>query len=214
MWRRSVLVPFLILAVAAILFVAIRSRWSTWGDNAAAQQTDDAYVRADQTPLSTRVSGTVRRVDLGDYQDVKAGQLIVELDDSDYQAVVPEAKAALEAAKAEYAANQNAKGVPEAGINAAGQGIEEAQAGAEGAQAGINSVQADVQQTQSEYQRRKVLLEGRAATRQQFEGAEDARSRASAGVQSRQADLTRASAVVASSRPQCQGQSSPATRMP
>ena len=62
MWKRSVLIPVFILAVAATLFVSIRGHWTTWGDGASTQRTDDAYVRADQTPLSTRVSGTVRRV--------------------------------------------------------------------------------------------------------------------------------------------------------
>jgi membrane fusion protein (multidrug efflux system) len=200
MWKRSVLIPVLILSIAAILFIAIRTRWSTWGDNAELQRTDDAYVGADQTPLSTRVSGTVRRVYIGDYEAVKAGQLLVELDDFDYQAVVAEAKAALDAARAEYAANQNAKRVAEASIGAAAEGIKEAQAGTGAAQAGINAIQADVTQSESEYRRQEILLAGRAATRQEFESAEDARSRASAGLEARRADLARASAAVASSR--------------
>jgi len=36
----------------------------------AEQRTDDAYVRADMTPLSTRVSGTVRKVDVEDFASV------------------------------------------------------------------------------------------------------------------------------------------------
>src|ERR1700760_1802409 len=105
MWKRSILIPIAVLAAACGLFLAIRFGWPAWGSDARAQQTDDAYVRADQTPLSTRVSGTVRRVNVGDYQTVHAGQLLVELDDSDYQAIVAEARAALEGARAEYAAN-------------------------------------------------------------------------------------------------------------
>ena len=56
-------------------------------------------VRADMTPLSTRISGTVRSMDVNDYQPVKHGQLLVQLDDADYRAKLEEAKAALAGAK-------------------------------------------------------------------------------------------------------------------
>ena len=129
MLKRSVLIPIAILLVAAGLFFTIRSQWTPWEANARTERTDDAYVRADQTPLSTRVSGTVRRVYVGDYQAVTAGQPLVDLDDADYQAVVAEAKAALQGAKAEYIVNQSAKRAADASIAAATQGIAGAQAG-------------------------------------------------------------------------------------
>ena len=174
MWKRSVLIPIAVLVLALGLFVTIRFGWPTWGANSQAQQTDDAYVRADQTPLSTRISGTVRRVNVGDYQTVKAGQLLVELEDSDYQAIVAEAKAALEGAKAEFAANQNAKHVADASISAAREGILSAQAAASAAQAGIDAVRADVTHADSEFRRQQSLLSNRAATKQQFEDAQAA----------------------------------------
>jgi len=49
------------------------------------------------TPLSTRVSGTVRKVEIEDFATVKPGQLLVQLDDEDYQAVLAQARAALAA---------------------------------------------------------------------------------------------------------------------
>ena len=200
MSKQSILIPLVILAVAGALFVTLQSGLPRWASSALTQQTDDAYVRADQTPLSTRVSGTVRRVTLGDYQAVHTGQLLVELDDSDYQAVVAEAKAALEAAKAEYAANQNAKQVADAAISAAQQGILGAEAGASAAQAGIEAIRADVTRADSEFHRQQSLLASQAATRQQFEAAQEAHDSAAAGLQGRQADLARATAAVASSR--------------
>lgn len=199
MWKRSVLIPILILTAAAVLFFAIRVHWSIWLDGGHSQRTDDAYVRADQTPLSTRISGTVRSVYVGDYEPVKAGQLVMELDDSDYRAVVAESKAGLAAAMAEYAANQNAKRVADAGIGAASQQIKEAEAGITAAHAGLTGIQADVAQTEAEFQRQQNLLAARAATRQQFESAEDSRDRASAALEAHRADLSRATAVVASS---------------
>ena len=129
---------------------------------------------------------------------MKAGQLVVELDDTDYQAVVAEAKAALSGAIAEYAANQNAKRVADAGIAAAGQTIKESESGISSAHAGIDASQADVTQAESEYRRQQTLLAAKAPTRQQFENAEDARSRAAAGLDARRAELAHATAVAAS----------------
>ena len=48
------------------------------------------------TPLSTRISGTVRKMKVDDLDSVKAGQVLVEIDDDEYRANVEEAKAALE----------------------------------------------------------------------------------------------------------------------
>src|SRR6185295_18549247 len=67
------LVPVLILLRAAFLLFAITSNWNSWIGGRGSQKTDDAYLRADITPLSTRVSGTVTKVAVEDYQRVKAG---------------------------------------------------------------------------------------------------------------------------------------------
>jgi len=196
----SIAIPISVLAVAIFLIFAIRGHWDSWKGNAVFQKTNDAYVTGDQIPLSTRVSGTVQRVGVQDYQPVKAGQSIVELDNSDYQASVDEAQAAISSAHAELSANQDAKRAADASIDAAKASVEQAQAAADAAQAGIDASQAQVTQAISEYQRQETLLASRAATRQQFEQVQAARDAAQAVLQSRRADLVRAKAAVASSR--------------
>ena len=79
MSKRAMIVPVLTLCVAAVLFFTINGCWTRWEGGGAEQRTDDAYVRADLTPLSTRISGTVRKMEVGDDQAVKAGQLLVQL---------------------------------------------------------------------------------------------------------------------------------------
>jgi membrane fusion protein, multidrug efflux system len=189
----SIAIPILVLAVAIFLIFAIRGHWDSWTSNAVLQKTNDAYVTGDQIPLSTRISGTVQRVGVQDYQQVKAGQSIVELDYSDYQASVDEARAAISGAHAELSANQDAKQAADASIDAAKASVEQAQAAADAAQA-------QVTQSVSEYQRQETLLASRAATHQQFEQVQEARDAAQAALQSRRADLMRAKAAVASSR--------------
>jgi membrane fusion protein, multidrug efflux system len=88
MSKRAIIIPIVILGVAAVLLFSINGCWTSWEGGSAEQRTDDDYVRADMTPLSTRISGTVRKIDVGDFEEVKSGQLLVQLDDADYRAIV------------------------------------------------------------------------------------------------------------------------------
>jgi membrane fusion protein, multidrug efflux system len=196
----KLIIPLLVLAVALALLFAIRGHWNSWRSDATHQKTNDAYVTANQIPLSTRITGTVRSVDVGDYQSVKAGQLILKLDDSDYQAAVDEAAAAIVAAKAQLAANQDAKRAADASIDSAREAVAEAQAAAEAAQAAIDAAQAQVTQAEAEYHRQQTLLAASAATHQQYEQALESRDASRAALQARQADLIRSRAAIASSK--------------
>ena len=46
---------------------------------------DDAYIAGDVTPLAAKVSGYVKTVAVNDYQAVQKGDLIVEIEPSDYR---------------------------------------------------------------------------------------------------------------------------------
>src|SRR5580658_9153821 len=100
MSKISWIIPLIVLLAAAGLLFGIAGHWTSWQGNRSGQETDDAYLKADVTPLSTRISGTVRKVDVGDYQSVKAGQTLIELDDEDYRATLDQARAALSASEA------------------------------------------------------------------------------------------------------------------
>src|SRR5579871_6682718 len=90
---KRVIVPILILAMATGIVVLIAGNWNAWASEKAAQETDDAYTRADLTPLSTKVAGLVATVAVSDYQSVKAGELLVRLRDDDFSAQVQQAQA-------------------------------------------------------------------------------------------------------------------------
>lgn len=197
---KKFIIPLVVLAVALVLLFAIRGHWDSWKSGAIHQRTNDAYVTANQIPLSTRITGTVHSVDVGDYQSIKAGQLILELDDSDYGAAVDEAAAAIEAAKAQLAANQDAKHAADASIDSAKEAVAQSEAAAKAAQATIDAAQAQVTQAEAEYHRQETLLAGKAATHQQYEQALEARDAARAALQGHQSDLVRAQAAIASSK--------------
>src|SRR5580698_8673034 len=92
--------PLVVLLLAAAVLITLTRDWNAWEGGKIEQVTDDAFVRGDLTPLSTKVAGIVRAVDVADYQQVHKGDLLVELQDDDYQAQVDQAKAAVEAARA------------------------------------------------------------------------------------------------------------------
>ena len=89
------LIPSIILLMAAGIVLLIAGNWNAWVSERPVQKTDDAYVRADLTPLSTKVAGLVAEVCVSDYQPVKAGDLLVQLQDDDFRAHVQQAEAAV-----------------------------------------------------------------------------------------------------------------------
>src|SRR5436853_59907 len=119
-------VPVLVLLLAGIILLLITTNWNAWVGRQGSQKTDDAYLRADITPLSTRVSGTVTAVAVEDYQKVKAGDLLVQIKDDDYRAQVEQSEAAVEAANAALENNSKQKALQESRIAQAQAGVEAA----------------------------------------------------------------------------------------
>ena len=206
MSKRAIVVPLIVLLVAGLLFFVINGRWTSWFGGRAEQETEDAYIQADMTPLSTRISGTVRQMKVKDFDSVKAGQVLVEIDAADYRAIVEEAKAALAASKATLEDNQAAKRIQETKIQSAEAMVAEAEAAVSTARAGIASTQPDVERTAIERKRQEALMASKATTQQQLESAVADAERYSGLLASRQADLERAQAALASSRVQIEAQ--------
>jgi membrane fusion protein (multidrug efflux system) len=199
MSKRAVIIPIITLGVAATLLFTIQGCWTSWTGSRVDQQTDDAYVRADMTPMSTRISGTVRKIDVNDFEAVKRGQLLVELDDADYRATLEEAKAALAGAEAELEDNQAAKRIQDAKVQSAEASVIQAAGAVDAAKAGVDAVSPDVERTQAELKRQQALLAVKATTHQQLEQAATDAGRFSGTLASRQGDLSRAQAALSSS---------------
>jgi membrane fusion protein (multidrug efflux system) len=187
-----------VLLAAAVVFTITRN-WNAWEGGRIDQVTDDAYVRGDLTPLSTKISGIVRDVKVSDYQEVHKGDLIVALDDDDYKAQVAQAVAAVEAAKAAIENNVRQRELQDAKIDKALAGIDEARAQITAAQAGIDAAQAEVVRTKAERTRQEALLQTKSATQQKVEQAVADQERFAATLASRQADLEEAKTQLRSS---------------
>jgi len=189
---RKYITPALVLLLAAAVVLTVTRNWNSWEGGRIEQVTDDAYVRSDLTPLSTKVSGIVREVRVSDYQAVAKGDLIVELEHDDYQAQVNQAKAAVEAAKAAIENNRRQRQLQDAKIDRAMAGIDQAKAQISAAQAGKEAVQADVVRTHAERERQEALYQTHSTTQQKLEQATADEGRFTGQFASREADLEQA----------------------
>jgi membrane fusion protein, multidrug efflux system len=194
-WQRF-LVPALVVLLAAAIVATISWNWNAWEGGRIEQVTDDAYVRGDLTPLSTKVAGIVRDVKVSDYQQVHTGDLVVELEDNDFRAQVDQASAAVEAANAAIENNHRQRELQDARIERALAGIDQAKAQITAAQAGIEAVQADVVRTRAERARQEALLQTHSATQQKVEQAVADEQRFAAQLASREADLEQAKTML------------------
>jgi membrane fusion protein, multidrug efflux system len=194
-WQKYV-TPLLVVLLALAILITITRNWNSWEGGKVEQVTDDAYVRGDLTPLSTKVPGIVRTVHVSDYQQVHKGDLLVELEDNDYQAQVAQASAAVEAAKAAIEGNRRQRELQDARIERALAGIDQANAQITAAQAGIEAVQADVVRTQEERKRQEGLFETHSTTQQKVEQVVADEQRFAAMLASREADLKEAQAML------------------
>ena len=190
--------PLFVVMLAVAVVVTLTRNWNAWESGKVEQVTDDAFVRGDLTPLSTKVSGLVRNVKVSDYQRVHAGDLLVELQDDDYQAQLAQATAAMEAAKAAIENNRRQRELQDSRIQRALAGIDQAKAQIAAAEAGINAVQADVVRTQAERAREEALLATQSATKQKVEAAVADEQRFAAQEASRKADLEQAKTALRS----------------
>jgi membrane fusion protein, multidrug efflux system len=202
MSKKTLIIPLAVLVAAAILLFGIAGRLTGWQGNRPDQVTDDAYLRADMTPLSTRISGTVHKVNISDYQNVKAGQILIELDDDDYRAALNQTQAALAASEASLADNQAAKRIQDAQIDAAKAGIVQAEAVINAAKAGIASASPELERALTELHRQQSLFDSKAATHQQLEAATAQQGQLNGLVDARKADLARAEGALATSQSQ------------
>jgi membrane fusion protein (multidrug efflux system) len=111
----------LLLAGAAVaaLSGAVWYGWDYWTVGRFLVSTDDAYVKADNTTIAPKVSGYLTQVLVGDNEQVKAGQVLAQIDDRDFKVALDQAKADVAAAQATIASKHAQLDVQQAVITAA-----------------------------------------------------------------------------------------------
>jgi membrane fusion protein (multidrug efflux system) len=121
--RRKLFVFGLVGVVAATFYAY---RW--WTEDRFIEQTDDAYVGGDVTVIASKVSGFVAQVAVADNQSVRAGDLLVKIDDRDYRAILAKAEAAVAAQTAALANFDASRRLQQAVVAQAKAGVAAAEA--------------------------------------------------------------------------------------
>ncbi len=91
----------LVFLVAIAIIIIISTNWNRFEGGEGWQRTNDAYLQADLTPISAKVTGYLRDLPIQDYQRVHKGQVLAQLVDDDYRAAVAQAQANIASAGAQ-----------------------------------------------------------------------------------------------------------------
>lgn len=171
---KIILAVFLSLIVLGIIYYFMVYRYF--------ESTENAYLKADVTWVSPRVSGEITQLDVKNNQQVKAGQVLMKLDDRDTKARYAQATALTELKQAALGVQRQ---------NIAGQ-----QAMIAEANAGLDAANAEMSRLKKDYDRYQQLLREGVTTKQRLETVQSQYlsavaqvKRAQAGVSAAQAQL-------------------------
>lgn len=155
---------FVLPIVGIVGLVLVVWAFQKWSYGRSHQSTDNAQVDGHIVPVLAKVGGYVKTVNVSENDHVKAGQLLVQLDDADYRVRVQAAQADLAAAEA-TAGGGGFAGQAQAQVqSAAGQrSALDAQIGA--ARANANKADADLA-------RARELADKQIISRQQLDAAQ------------------------------------------
>jgi membrane fusion protein (multidrug efflux system) len=131
-WFRRILLAAVVILLLAAIFPAVRY-YRYFSSHVS---TDDAYVDGSIGLISSRITGTVIKVFVSDNWRVKAGDILLELDPSDYQVQVNGAEAQLQRAH---------------------QTVDQLYAQVEAARSGLRLAESQLHQARIDYDRAKLL---------------------------------------------------------
>lgn len=157
MTQRSKKKALMLALIAAALLTTAGYGAYWWHSGRFMQSTDDAYVGGDISAISTKVSGYIQRIAVQDNMAVRKGDLLVQLDDRDYQAALAKALgevAAQQAALADVAASRQLQ-----------------RAAIEGATASLAAAQAATEKSANDNRRYGALVMSSAVSAQVRENA-------------------------------------------
>ena len=198
--RRNIII--IIVAVVAIVAGVL-----LWRYFSSYESTDDAQADVHLYPVSARISGYVIRVSVNDNQWVNKGDVLVEIDPTDYQVALTQAEANL--ANAEATARSLNITVPITSVNSSSQlqftasGVEDARAAVNAAEKQLAAAHQQVEaaeandvKAQDDLHRYKQLVDKREVSQQIYDQALAAARSSTATVAAAQANESAAQQVV------------------
>ncbi|HYW70794.1 MAG TPA: HlyD family secretion protein [Pyrinomonadaceae bacterium] len=176
--------PLFLIGAAVILLAVIVFGARYWAYARSHESTDDAFVDGHIVQISPKVSGYVLKVYVTDNQNVKAGDLIAELDTRDLQAKFDQAQAALNAGLSQEKQAQTqvnlTRASTRASVRQAAAGVQQARSGVTGARAGAASERSRTAQSSAGVNTSEANMQ---QARAQLSAAQAEAARANADVQ-------------------------------
>jgi membrane fusion protein (multidrug efflux system) len=201
--RKFAVIGVVLLLVLGAVFFYWRSTFT--------EDTDDAQVDGNLYQISSRVSGQVVKVTVDDNQTVQAGQLLAEIDPTDYQVALDQAQANLASAQAEFA--QATVNVPitqvsvgtmvsttASDVKGSTDLIAQAEKQVEAASARVDEAKANARKAQADVDRYTPLVEKDVISKQQYDAAVAAAAASKAAVAEAEAAVLAQQNAVASAR--------------
>ncbi|ROL70802.1 HlyD family secretion protein [Pseudomonas vranovensis] len=173
--RRRLLSSMLFASVAIVGVLVVLYAWQLPPFSSAIESTENALVRGQVTIIGPQLSGYVFEVPVQDFQFVKAGDLLVRLDDRIYKQRLHQAQAQLEQQKAALANNLQQRNSAEATILQR--------------QAAITDNQAQATKSRADLQRNQQLISDGSVSRSDLDITRAADARAAAALAQAKAAL-------------------------
>jgi membrane fusion protein (multidrug efflux system) len=191
--------PIKFIVFLIVLAAAAVAGYRFWVYLGSYESTDDAQIDGDIYAVTSRIAGTIKAVYVQDNEEVKAGQLLVELDPRDYDISVEQARAALNESRSLVAVarpsvpitsvtTETTLATSATDIAAARAAVAGAQRDYESAVADIRRAEADLVKARADLERYKQLIAKDEISRQQYDTAEAAANSAAANVDAKRAN--------------------------
>ena len=142
--------PYLLLSVALMLTIVTGC--------SSGEETDNAQIQADISPVIPKVGGTVIAIKTDDNQPARIGDTLVLLDDREFRLRVQQAEIALRQAEANVVLSQKSTRSAVIGTSSASESSGAAAAGITQAEAGVQAAEVRVRQTTLNFDRQAQLL--------------------------------------------------------
>jgi membrane fusion protein (multidrug efflux system) len=169
--------PLVLLASGVLILIGLIFGVRYYLYAKSIETTDDAFIDAYITEIAPKVASNVVKLHVTDNQHVNAGDLLLDVDPSDFEAHLAKARAALEMAEAEHRAAQAT--VEQTRITARG-GVVEAASGVTAAWAAMETARAQVGAARERERQAQAAI---TAARAQIDAAAAEAKRAAADVQ-------------------------------
>jgi membrane fusion protein (multidrug efflux system) len=196
--------------IALVIILAIGGGYLLWNYLSSYETTDDAQIDGHVNAISARISGHLIEVLVEDAQMVKAGDVLVKIDPSDYEVAVSQAQANLADAEASLQSARtdlpivstntestlqtarSSRSEDNAGVLAAERQFDAAQARLVTAQAEVSEAQANYKKAADDAARYKLLVDKDEISRQTYDQAEQTAAAAKATVEAKSAAVLEA----------------------